>query len=197
MSTAKDNELWVLLLEKAWAKVHGDYCRIVGGLCHETFRDMTGAPGYMYKSNDEDPIELWTKMEKADKRNHLLAAGISGKNVKELEAEGLIVGHAYSVIAVATVYSNEGKKTNIVQVRNPWGSFEWNGKWSDTDTTWTDKAKKKVKLVVDKEDGTFWMSFEDFKSRFSLVFISPYEDDYKFDYEMVPTPVKQDGNYLF
>ena len=47
-STAHGNELWVLLLEKVWAKVHGDYCRIIGGLPHETFRDMTGAPGFMY-----------------------------------------------------------------------------------------------------------------------------------------------------
>lgn len=101
-STANDNELWVLLLEKAWAKVHGDYCKIVGGLSHETFRDMTGAPGYMYKSKDEDPEELWTKMETADKRNHLLAAGIGGgPSEAELKAKGLIVGHAYSVIAVA------------------------------------------------------------------------------------------------
>ena len=53
-------------------------------------------------------------MEKADKRNHLLAAGISGQNVEELKKKGLIVGHAYSVIAVATVNDNKGKKTNIV-----------------------------------------------------------------------------------
>jgi calpain-15 len=75
-STAHDNELWVLLLEKAWAKMHGDYCRIIGGLCHETFRDMTGAPGYMYMSKNE--TDLWPKILNADKKKQLLAAGISG-----------------------------------------------------------------------------------------------------------------------
>ena len=30
-SRTKDNKLWVMLLEKAWAKVFGSYSRIVGG----------------------------------------------------------------------------------------------------------------------------------------------------------------------
>ena len=47
-STTKSNELWVLILEKAWAKVHNDYVRVIAGLSHETFRDLTGAPSYLY-----------------------------------------------------------------------------------------------------------------------------------------------------
>ena len=47
-STANGNELWVLILEKIWAKMHGDYVKIIAGLSHETFRDVTGAPSYMY-----------------------------------------------------------------------------------------------------------------------------------------------------
>jgi hypothetical protein len=30
-SSAHENELWVLIMEKAWAKAHGSYERIVGG----------------------------------------------------------------------------------------------------------------------------------------------------------------------
>ena len=41
---------------------------------------------------------------------------------------GLVSGHAYSLIA-AKVLSN-GQK--LVQLRNPWGDFEWNGAWSGT-----------------------------------------------------------------
>ena len=38
------NELWVLLLEKVWAKIYRNYDRIVGGLPREVLRDLTGAP---------------------------------------------------------------------------------------------------------------------------------------------------------
>ena len=53
-SRANGSELWVLILEKAFAKLHGSYERIIGGLSHETFRDVLGAPGYSHTSDEED-----------------------------------------------------------------------------------------------------------------------------------------------
>lgn len=38
------NELWVLILEKAWAKLWGSYGVIEAGLCREALRALTGAP---------------------------------------------------------------------------------------------------------------------------------------------------------
>jgi len=38
------NDLWVSLLEKAWAKLHGSYAKIDGGLVREALHDLTGAP---------------------------------------------------------------------------------------------------------------------------------------------------------
>ena len=38
------DELWVLLLEKAYAKVYGGYGNIVGGSGLEALKNLTGAP---------------------------------------------------------------------------------------------------------------------------------------------------------
>ena len=91
-------------MEKVWAKLHGDYVRIIAGLSHETFRDVTGAPSYMYNTSDE--AEIWEILSSADRKGYMMACGVSGdtqREVDELAENGLVNGHAYSLINCATV----------------------------------------------------------------------------------------------
>lgn len=72
-SRSNGPELWVLILEKAWAKIHGSYERIIGGQAHLTLRDLNGAPGFEYLSTEEGIFE---RILEADKKQYIMAAGI-------------------------------------------------------------------------------------------------------------------------
>jgi len=68
-SKGHGNELWVLLLEKAYAKIHGSYRNIVGGLPHEAMMDLTGCPTATFSFKDEKVMKevkngkLWTLLK--------------------------------------------------------------------------------------------------------------------------------------
>ena len=71
-----------MLLEKAWAKIHGSYERIIGGQAHETLRDITGAPAFEYLSSDE---LTWQRILDADQKGYMMAAGVSAENQEQAE----------------------------------------------------------------------------------------------------------------
>lgn len=47
-SRSQGNEMWVLLIEKAYAKVHGNYFTLRGGFANEGMMDLTGCPSTNY-----------------------------------------------------------------------------------------------------------------------------------------------------
>ena len=51
----------------------------------------------------------------------------------------------------------------LIKLRNPWGGFEWGGNWSDKCPLWNQHpaVKRECEHVV-ADDGTFWMSLDDF-----------------------------------
>ena len=57
----------------------------------------------------------------------------------------------------------------ICNFRNPWGRGEWNGPWSERSWEWdslSDRDKELLSVRV-RNEGEFWMSFDDFAKQFS------------------------------
>ena len=79
---------------------------------------------------------------------------------------GLVPGHAYSLISVK---EHEEEGIRLLHIRNPWGSFEWDGAWADESEEWTDEMIDYFEPTFDSEDGAFWISFEDFLENFDSV----------------------------
>ena len=117
----------------------------------------------MYQTSDE--TEIWKILKYADDKGYMMACGVSVETQREqdeLAENGLVNGHAYSLINCATVQGSDGRMANIVQVRNPWGSFEWNGDWGDNSELWTPQARQAIGQTNDANDGVFCMAIQDF-----------------------------------
>ena len=53
-------------------------------------------------------------------------------------------------------------------MRNPWGSYEWKGAWSDKDrVNWTPELSAQLGHV-DANDGMFFMEINDYEKFFNL-----------------------------
>jgi hypothetical protein len=199
-----DNEFWVCLLEKAFAKYCGGYNQLSGGFPALALTALTSCKSLIYYFvPDSDQIlectpgetnlrnfsaggslsleatgssfdhdGFWKQLLWFDYRHCLMVITSSG--VDEFsesggsgpEGTGLVDGHAYSLRDVKEV---DGFR--LVNIRNPWGHFEWGGDWSDHSDMW-DKyphVKEAINPELSDEDAEFWMSFEDMIRCFQTV----------------------------
>jgi hypothetical protein len=164
-------ELWVIILEKAYAKLHGGYSKVPSTLTENALFALTGAPYMKLYTNQFTGDDLFAKIFEYDTKEYTMTTSIASQNdhqnafSEELQKMGLLENHSYTLLGCANVKDNTGEDCMIVCIRNPWGYFEWNGDWSDHSTKWTEEAKDLVGFV-EGEDGIFWMSFQDWSKYF-------------------------------
>lgn len=186
-----DGQLWVQLMEKAFAKFCGSYANLEGGWTSWGMRAMTGDLGRRFKalpSGKWQRLDLLNVADATDKKK----AGFYS-NPEEIEADelfkimfkyyrlqsvlccsgasgkvGLVSGHAYAILDILQVGSH-----CLLRIRNPWGHGEWKGNWSDKSDLWQkhpDVASAAKKFGEFKgNDGIFWMSWKDFVSNWEYI----------------------------
>ncbi len=140
-----EKELWVSLVEKAFAKWQGGYEVInQGGYPEDALYALTGRTSdYVGDLQTAKPAKVWNLLTEATKDHRPMAAGTWSQDDFKLNYEkvGLVDGHAYSVLGAS---EQDGKQ--MVTLRNPWGEQEFGNDG--------------------KNDGTFTMSFDDFRKYF-------------------------------
>ena len=194
---ADENETWLPLLEKAYAKVHGDYNAIWGGWVGEGVEDITGGVATVVEVDDVlDRSLLWKDLLDADKE---FVFGLDILDSSGAVNNGLAASHAYSLLEAREETGEDGKAVQLVKIRyvirgptsscgcaareaadnarsrNPWGRRaynavgEWDGAWSDGSKEWTPFWMKKLEHSFDN-DGVFWMSYQDMMVTFTNLY---------------------------
>ena len=149
--------LWGPILEKAFAKVHGSYAAIEGGNAGNALTMLTGFPSEsidkIHKAATVTDDVLFGKLSAADRAGHILAGscGRTDASASEFKKSGLHTSHAYSILHLVDLGAGrpDGHRY-LMQLRNPWGSGEWKGAWSDKSNKWTPALRQRLGLQVRK-----------------------------------------------
>ena len=84
-SSNKDQEMWVILLEKAWAKLHKTYARTEGGLPSFATIHLLGTPAesYYHEEMAKNSEDFWNRLKRWDRREHLMIAASQGQGEEQ------------------------------------------------------------------------------------------------------------------
>ena len=103
----EDSSIWGPLLEKAFAKVFGNYAHIEGGNPVHSARALTGAPysmhfnfnGEYYNYEDISVDDLWDLLVYHDGNDEIIQAGTPGNGNDQIKSDlGIANSHAYTVL---------------------------------------------------------------------------------------------------
>ena len=186
--------IWPMILEKIWAKCNKSYEDIIQGNSSDAFEFLTPAPFDNYYHTQDISNSLFKIIQEASDNNEIILADITetkNTNLDTLSKMGLITNHAYSVIGTAVLTKPNGNEIQLIKMKNIWGTNEWIGDWSDKSLKWTQEFKKAVGLQ-EKEDGIFWMSYDDYLQFYTTTHIAKIHSDYH--YQVIKMKNKQEQN---
>ena len=95
-------EIWVILVEKAWAKLHGSYCMIRKGSTLTALPHLTGAASLSFDHNVVGDLEpFWLKVSDAVQRKFVVTCSTQETDLPVgSRRHGIVSGHSYSVLNV-------------------------------------------------------------------------------------------------
>lgn len=194
--SACPHELWVLLIEKAVAKIMGGSYAMRGSNPSTDAFHLTGWIPETFPLKGEESfctsLADWMKVfdtaqQGFQKGQCILCVGTtelpdattcelalrSGYSEGVSSSTGLVAGHAYPVLRCCL---EEGQR--LLHLKNPWGHTRWKGKFAPGDLLWKSNPLLEAKLGYNSEaaaavdDGAFWIPWEEVLRYFSHFYVS-------------------------
>jgi Calpain family cysteine protease len=111
-------ELWVMLIEKAYAMVEGGYSDIKGGYGRKAMTRLTGVESKSFDPSDYTDVQVISTIKYYLSAKWAVTAGsdwyVRDAYKEEARKKGVVLEHEYSVVSV-----DDAK--NTIDLQNPWG----------------------------------------------------------------------------
>jgi len=172
-----DQELWVILIEKAFAKYEVGSSNLEKGKIENALKFLTGAKTDKYNNN---LLDKWDLICNEMRNGNIIVAGSNYGSDNNISSNGIVQGHTYSLLdSKEYYYRNENLK--LIKLRNPWGKKEWKGRFSDNSEEWTNELISHFQAQdIFGENGTFFMEFSDFCKEFTQLIICHVDHNINF-----------------
>lgn len=204
-SCTTNNQIWLMLLLKAWAKIFGGYLNISGGTCLEALTDLTGSPCShleVSSANETDSQQNWQSLVEASQNKFPVCASARkfatvDKDQKDPES-GIITDHCYAVLGAFEVVWDEisqqycltqdpqkpgSGSQRILKLRNPWGESGFRIDWFEKNKTQLNAELKHQMLKTDaashKPASVLFVEYNHFLRLFSGIDICMFRPEYE------------------
>jgi len=173
-SKPKKKNMWVMLLEKAWAKVNGGYSNIMGGKCEEVIFTFSSFPYDIYLHNEKifPKEKLLELLENNLGKENIIILSSTNEYVndnKNKTNNAIVKGNYYSIIETKKY---ENKKLNeefvLIHMKNLFDDpeWKWKGEYNEESEKWTDDLKKTLEIEFPLEQGTYYLTIDEYYSIF-------------------------------
>ena len=168
-SKNKSAKIWFLVLEKALAKVYGNYRQLVNRNIKDSLIDLTGCPTFSYKMTDQvilDQLQndrFWNTL----KEWLLLQFLVTVTPKQTLVSMQVPLFRKNNSLQVHRIISVDGFK--IISIRNPWSKPKWTGEWAQGSPQWTSDILKTVQPDFELNKDHCWISWQNFLLNFEEI----------------------------
>ena len=190
---------WMVIIEKAYAKLMGNYAQLIGGFTDRGVNALTGFPSYNIQIESETDESLWAKLTAHDSDSDIMTASSNYNSAghSSKDDNGIAFSHAYTLLGayevdLQTPVTNADGTTSstqkLIKMRNPWSREGYVSSWSDDDAKWSNvSASEQTRIGKSSSlyDGVFFMDIAKFRESFKYSSINYDLSDYHREHFMV------------
>ncbi|MCQ2818726.1 MAG: C2 family cysteine protease [archaeon] len=162
------NELWLMLLEKAYAKVNGGYASLMTSTVSSVLKTFLGFPCEKLNVFDIDLEDLEQSI-----RIHKGTNWIFSIPNEKGEEKGLIKGKGYELLDIYDIRTKDenGKEKclKLIKLRNEFNSGKYSGDFSNSSTSWNEDIKRVVDYKDEEKESIIYITLDDFYLYFNTL----------------------------